>query len=1353
MSVENMSARNLHPYKAFGDLISQLRLKTGLTQQSDLAGLAKTSQQTVSRWESGVSRPRDKQMPLLASVLKADLGELLAAAGYTTRMTVATFDQPFPIDALNPDSFERFCLYFLSEKYPTAEVHRAGGQGHTQYGLDIEVIFTDGTCHTFQCKRVGEFGPGKIHKAVTKHTRAATKKFMLLTRVASPQARQAIREHVDWDIWDREDVSRIIRQHLSKDQQLRLVDTFFHGQRLALLGETEAGPWQTTKQFFDAFTAGQKVFSHQWQLVGRDAETTDIVTSLSNPTIRATFLIGSGGTGKSRVLKQAVENFERANKAVPIRFLSPSEEVTNKSLEDLGRGAKLLIVDDAHDRDDLQLLFQHASIPANNTTLLLSFRPYGLDYIKGQASNFALAGERITDIKLNPLSLEQATQLAAQVLEAFSGPATAAKDIARLTLDCPLFTVIGAQVVAKENVHLELAKNEDVFRSTLLGKFHDIIAGDIGSRSDAESIKKLLKILALVQPFHPEDVSIAQVVERVEGLGLSEVNRLLRLLTEAGVLFKRGGKYRLSPDLLADYIIEKACIGENGKSTGYAERVFDAVSNAHIEHLLVNLGKLDWRRANGDPSNSRLLDGVWQKLKPSSDHSDPHISAVTAVAYYQPGRTLDFAEHLIREGTYLRDLPNLIKHAAYNFEHLPRACECLWELGRCDDRELHQHPGHAIRILSELCAVEPNKPIEYNEVVVEFGLSLLDQEASWRYAYTPFDVLKGIMQTEGHTTTSNGRSFSLEPFLVLSSAVSALRKKVIDATINLFTHTNTKVAVLAAKFLHEGLRYPMGMLNMRISTEAHDVWTEEFVKTLEKIDGTVQAKELDPLVLIELIRSVSWHAHYAEGETTLLAKRLIASFPQSLEFRTILTLIDGYGHLLERLDYEQHEREWNQHLVTLTSDLISAYPDGEKLRNFLEVILADIEQNYADGSESPHILYERLIQSSNALAQATAENALQNTCSKTSQFAGIALSKLLNKDHVYGLTIAQRFLEMDSRDLHAAVGRAYCALDLKDDGYAEEDLALLRRVLSSKEQWVVRNGVGAVRTVAKNNKPLAIDLLKCADISISSKVADEALVLFQRDEEIPFRLLTDEDIEHFLKKLMTIPELNGYWIEKFLSKVSRHHAQRAAKFFMDRVDHAVKTEDWHYRPCNHGPYLHVPLRFRESEEFGSLLRQVSQWMKSRPEKDYQFKHRAGELFDAMFSPFDGELLGFIQDWIDVSTPADMRIISQILNEVRPIFVFEQRVFVTRFLDKAKQHGKELLDDAVSALYRSAITGVRLGTPGEPFPQDLMMRDEAEKALQEIPRFAPAHRLYESLKRHAEDDIKRSLRERETFEDV
>ncbi|MDN3279236.1 helix-turn-helix domain-containing protein [Frankia sp. RB7] len=195
------------PYQAFGQLMVELRQKAGIPSQSEFATLIKSSQQSVSRCEAGQSRPRDSQMPLVAAVLNADVADLLEAAGFTRRTAVVSFDQPFPIDGLTPDSFERFCRHCLQAMYPEARVEHAGGQGHTQDGLDVTATFPDGTTFSFQCKRVSEFGPQKVHAAVAKHTVAAAKKVLLLTKIASPQARAAIKDYSDWEIWDREDIS------------------------------------------------------------------------------------------------------------------------------------------------------------------------------------------------------------------------------------------------------------------------------------------------------------------------------------------------------------------------------------------------------------------------------------------------------------------------------------------------------------------------------------------------------------------------------------------------------------------------------------------------------------------------------------------------------------------------------------------------------------------------------------------------------------------------------------------------------------------------------------------------------------------------------------------------------------------------------------------------------------------------------------------------------------------------------------------------------------------------------------------------------------------------------------------
>lgn len=1329
----------------FGTLLLTLRQQAGITQQSDLARLMQTTQQTVSRWEAGVSRPRDKHMPLLASVLKADLNVLLTAAGYTAQVAVATFDQPFPVEFLSPESFERFCLYFLAKLYPTADVHRVGGSGHTQEGIDIDAIFPDQSCYTFQCKRVQEFGPAKVHLAVAKHKRVATQKRLLLTRVASPQARQAIREHADWDIWDKEDISLYIRE-LPKEEQLKLVDTFFRGQRLALLGETEPGPWYTSEAFFAPFMSGGGVLSHAWRLVGRAEETRAVIEGLANDKVHAMLLVGAGGTGKSRVLKEAIQAYESDHPGVLVRFLVPTEEVTQKDLEALEGRKKVLVIDDAHDRSDLQALFWYASILTHQTTLLLSCRPYGLDYIKAQASTVALAGERVAEVRLKPLSLAQATTLATQVLEACGGPIDAAKDIADRTLDCPLVTVLGAQVVAKERTIFTLAKNEETFRTTLLGKFRDIIVGNIGNKHDTGQIKKLLRILALLQPFHADDKSIFPVVESVEGLRESEVSRLIRLLMDAGVLFKRRGKYRLSPDMLADYIIEDTCLGHDGGSTGYAEQVFEAVSPRHIESLLLNLGKLDWQRAHGDPSNSRLLDGVWAKLRFSGDDADAHIRAVTAVAYYQPTRALQFAEHLIREGQHLHDLPTLIKYAAYNIDDLPRACACLWELGKNDHRVRDQYPGHAVRMLAELCAAEPNKPVEYNAVVVKFGLFLLDQPDSWGYVCTPFDILEGMLRTEWRGTELHGLRVVVTSCGVFFRAVSELRRTVIDAAIALLRHTETTVAVRAARFLRHGLRYPWG------TGEEHAAWTAEFVETLQKIVMVIKTEALDSLVLIELSRSVSWHAHHAQGDTAALAQQLLASLPDTLEFRTTLALCDGYAHFFERLDYEQQQHAWQTSLATLTHDLLSVYSDGECLRAFIEQRLVHIEANSLGSPTDSFILYGRLVRSSAALARATVHNALTHPESKTKQFAGQGLTKLFTESRADGLDIARRFLASESPDLHAAVGQAYSGLNLKDAGYGPEDLAMLREICGSRHQGVASDAVRAIRTVAKHDQRLAIALLKSMNVGMSSKIANEVLVLFLHDDVIPFYFLAAEDIAHFLTQLMALPELDGYWIATFLSKVSKHHAMLGATFFMDRVDYAAHTGDWHYRPCNHGPDSHTPLRFRESPEGGAVLRQVVYWMKSRGVENALFRQCASELFEAMFRPFDDALLSFFQDWMDSAAPAEMQLMSYILREASPDFVLQHRPFVTRFLEKAKQCGQDVFKHAERALYRSAIRGLRSRTFGEPFPRDLQMQEEAEKALRDLSPFSPAYRLYESLKQNAKQEIDRTLQEREAFEE-
>jgi transcriptional regulator with XRE-family HTH domain len=1337
-------------YFEFGQLLMRLRLAARIERQADFAKAVEATQQTVSRWEAGRSRPREKQIPLLASVLGVAPEQLLSAAGYSAPTVVASFDQPFPVDALAPETFERLCAYLLQRMHTNAEVHQAGSRGHTQEGTDVLVTFQDGTKHSFQCKRAEEFGPQKAHAAVAKHTIQATKKVLVLSRVASPQTREAIATHKGWELWDRDDLSVKIRS-LPKIDQIGLVDIFFPGRRFELLGVTEEGIWETTSEFFAAFQNEKALFNHTWKLIGRAKPLAELATYADDAKTRVVFLVGSGGSGKSHVLKDAIQNFEASNKATTVRFLARTSEVTKRSLEELGAKPSLLIVDDAHDRTDLPLLFQHAAT-ANNTKLILALRPYGLEHLKAQASNFALI-ESASEVRLAPLSKAEAEELAMQVLKKEKGPIQAAKDIANLTYDCPLATVVGAQIVARDKKHFDLAKNEDAFRSTLFGRFESVIAGELGQKSDVEPIKKLLRALSLFQPFHLDDPQLLSLVEKLEGISAHDTNRLLKLLIDAGVLFKRGARYRLSPDVLADYVIEAACVGPQRKPTGYAELAFDLVGDRLTEALLLNLGKLDWRLSNGDASNSELLNEVWRKLTPRSDYRDPHILAVEAVAYYQPLRAIEFGEGLIRRDQFKDQLSNLFKYAAYNLQYLERACMALWELGKDDERALHSNPNHPIRILTELCEVAPGKPITFNEKVVEVALQLMAGADVWNSHYTPLDILTGIFKTEGHTTTSKSHKITFNPFTVTPTAVKVLRRRAVGKVIELLSSSNIRVSARAAEALGEALHYPMGMFNAKIGSSLKDQWTEIFCETLDDIYQAVRSHTYDPLVLVGIAKSTSWHEQYSRSGTAKHAKKLKNLVASSLEYRVLTTLSDGYE--FRRFNPKTYESDQNKHLQSVAHDIIRKFPDGEKLRGYIAGHLQHMSAAKSSKLSSPYVLYGTLLRTLPSLPLATIEDALSNSKSPTKQFTGDALRALWLLDIDAGRRSMVRLLTSPDLSLHAQVGRALAAVDFRQTSYGSEEIDALELLISSDDEWTVFSTIHALRAVSRANAEEALRLARKTKIGASARLADELLTLFGTGDELSFERLDKDDVRLIFDKLMDVPQLEGYWIEVFLSNASKSAPDQTLDFFIARVERSVSASTWDYRPTNHGPYVHVPLKFNETPNYGVLLAKTLQWIgNARFEEDQRvlFKYRARELFEAAFGRFDQEVVQFLARWSETADESTFKVIANVLEEAPHTFVFTHTDFVISLLARAQRVSSQALKSVSSALYSASVGGMRQGVAGEPFARDVEAREKCQKIMASLSKFVPAYELYEALLKHAQDEIAEALRQREDFEE-
>ena len=341
-----------------------------------------------------------------------------------------------------------------------------------------------------------------------------------------------VETHRGWTLWDKQDLTRKIRS-LPIETQERLVDIYFRGQRMALLGRSEPGPWLTLEDYFAPFKGRGAVFSHDWSLVGREGEIVALVEALGRDDMPFALLVGPGGFGKTRILKEGSQRFAANNPGTAIRFLSASQEPDAVSLEALGTGHKVLVVDDAHDRDGLKLLIEYAVDLRHKTRLLIATRPYAEQRIRNELALYGIVDPSL--VRLERLEKQALHALVVEVLEEFGGVPEWAGAILAIAADSPLVAAMAARVVARDGIIPELARGERELRQIILSRFTRVITGHLGTSADAALLRAVLELLAIIQPFHIDDRRVAELMEATRpGIVAADVSRALKMLVDGG---------------------------------------------------------------------------------------------------------------------------------------------------------------------------------------------------------------------------------------------------------------------------------------------------------------------------------------------------------------------------------------------------------------------------------------------------------------------------------------------------------------------------------------------------------------------------------------------------------------------------------------------------------------------------------------------------------------------------------------------------------------------------------------------------------------------------------------------------
>jgi hypothetical protein len=289
----------------------------------------------------------------------------------------------------------------------------------------------------------------------------------------------------------------------------------------------------------------------------------------------------------------------------------------------------------------------------------------------------------------------------------------------------------------------------------------------------------------------------------------------------------------------------------------------------------------------------------------------------------------------------------------------------------------------------------------------------------------------------------------------------------------------------------------------------------------------------------------------------------------------------------------------------------------------------------------------------------------------------------------------------------------------------EGELDLLKKLAVSQDPSIRHSAAVAAQRIATQHPQEALDLLAMIPFRDAPNVADEIFAGLMSDGPLTWEHLSEAQQTAFDQELVELDRLDDYHVVMFLSQRSATDPRDVIDLFQRRILRATTLNRLdRYRPTPR--HWQAPLRIREHRDFLSILRELHDWI------------------SAAAGAFDDAVLTLLREGLARPTEASVDGVAAILRKAHRTIVYTDVPFVLEALDAAARFGKHCEQTMGGAFWAATVTGSRMGTPGQPFPEDIQQRDECLKIAQALPKASRGARFYTALAQSAEESIRRGL---------
>jgi hypothetical protein len=1115
-----------------------------------------------------------------------------------------------------------------------------------------------------------------------------------------------------------------------------------HSEAIQHLEAAQDGALKTfysTDEFFPTEHRGAVLYDLDQQFRGRRPERETLDRFLSDDKARIAVVEGSGGIGKTKLLR----DWSTSHPDWSICWAGPLVSVWHTGTpNEIPTGNALILIDDGHKYDDLERLTTLVADwrGPNQPRLVISAR-------RSDNNNLKQALSRIDDAAitrlpvLEPLGPEDVLALAKEVL----GPDAIqhALRLAEVSADNPFITVVGGRLIAQGKAEPDLLNNAEEFTRRV---FHTLASQYQGNLPSSRYSKaEFMQFVAALQPLKEDDPFIEKAANFLQ-IRASEVRRGFTSLQQNGVLKRARKGSSVIPDLLADHLLEQASF-EDGRPTEFADEVFEAFEDTHLATLLKNLALLRWRISQRD-HQTRLLDKIWARLSNRFRQQDAHervktLRSLEGVAVYLPEHIHELIKIAMDERAAAFTFYNIHRYTQSDVVKLlppflgvtilyeptgQDAFDRLWQLTRYETEDVRRE---AQKALQGAIGYKVGKNLLFNTHVLSIVERSATDSGAYDGSFTPLDLLDELMVREIDHTEWDGRAFRNSVHTIIPKAVRSLRQRVFEVIQQCLDSDCPKVACRAVKSLSRIVSVFIPMRRNEASDE-EIVWHEE--ERNHAVD--IIQRRIDPghlaLPVVWKIRKILQRAAGEERQSQGIRERA----------RTMLSMLhlpdlfytfhavcsDPWRYSTLDDGYSRREAEESKG----AAELRGLYPDPADQVRIVESLMNQARDARVDpDSVASFVSY---LCGEREFLSAFSEHLLAQSNSVLQQVAGIAIRAWRVRDMAEYLRYGLGFIN-DGTDLTRNSVAQEIRIHPSLEDVTAEDVALLMALADRPEPWIHRAIFQSLAILCRSQQFCAVaqKLIRNVDIGRDRVLADEYCRIVGRGPyQVRASSLSHETLRSMVSKLVPVPELDRHHFGSFASDVSGMIPLELVDLMRARLEFAqtyVAGDDQPlYKPVPSPQNWSTLSAVRESPYYEETLRRLFDLGLRFPDQTPyldEFFWRFGTLDETTFTVLDDGLHSEDMD--------RYRRTLSVLCQAPKSLAFSQPIFALHLLTLSELRGVEWGNTAMDILVSNCISvgGFQAVGPNTT-PIGAGIAERARPLMEDCPPDSPLSRLYAQL---------------------